>query len=186
MSMMYDVDGNGGLKGSACPSRSESSGMSTLSRSLVLMNYFPTNPNTSEACVDNSADLISMMRTCYSASGNRWPNFIAVDFYKVLKLFSQCCFSNTTNWVMLEIFMSKTSWLQRSDGGGAAEAVDQANGQLTCGCGNIAYCKVCTHVSCFVPCVCWEYRIGGARGGTSTINQLLFISIVLAVDDTKF
>lgn len=71
------------MKPGACPRRSESSPMNTASRSLVLVNYFPSNPNISEACADNSADLIAMMKTCYAASGNRWPNFIAVDFYKV-------------------------------------------------------------------------------------------------------
>lgn len=79
------ADGSNGMVDGSCPNRGESSPMSTSSRSLVLMNYFPTNPNASEACVDNSAKLISMMKTCYTAAGKRWPNFIAVDFYKVLK-----------------------------------------------------------------------------------------------------
>ncbi|GKC22637.1 PI-PLC X domain-containing protein-like protein [Tanacetum coccineum] len=85
--------------------------MNTTSRSLVLMNYFPNTPDITQACKYNSEPLISMMNTCHDVAGKRWPNFIAVDFYK------------------------------RSNGGGAPAAVDKANGQLVCGCSSISACR---------------------------------------------
>lgn len=71
------------MKEGSCKNRAESAAMNTTSRSLVLMNYFRDVPDFVSSCKDNSGPLESMMNTCHDASANRWPNFIAVDFYKV-------------------------------------------------------------------------------------------------------
>lgn len=78
-----NADGDDGMKAGLCPNRAESPPMNTMSRSLVLMNYFPTTPDLVTSCKDNSAPLVNMLNTCHNLSGNRWPNFIAVNFYKV-------------------------------------------------------------------------------------------------------
>ncbi|XP_057962585.1 PI-PLC X domain-containing protein At5g67130-like [Malania oleifera] len=132
--------GNGGMTAGSCPNRAESSPMNTTTKSLVLVNYFPDNPNRTGACLVNSVPLISMTNTCYEAAGKRWPNFIAVDYY------------------------------QKSDGGGAPEAIDIANGHLTCGCDNLAYCKAnATFGTCDVPVMVPPPPAAGTSqvGGTS-------------------
>lgn len=81
--MSETVDGRSGMVAGSCPNRAESSPMSTTSKSLVLVNYFRDAPDITQACKDNSDALLRMVNTCYDASSKRWPNFIAVDFYKV-------------------------------------------------------------------------------------------------------
>lgn len=103
--------GDGGMQAGSCPHRAESPLLSTKSRSLVLENFFPTNPTETGACLDNSDMLMNMLNVCYAAAGQRWANFLAVDFYK------------------------------RSNGRGAFQAVDSLNGRLVCGCNDIHACK---------------------------------------------
>ena len=67
----------------SCPKRAESSALDDKRKSLVLVNYFPTVPFKRQACEHNSKDLVGMLQTCHGAAGNRWANFVALDFYKV-------------------------------------------------------------------------------------------------------
>ncbi|XP_010257976.1 PREDICTED: PI-PLC X domain-containing protein At5g67130 [Nelumbo nucifera] len=108
--MVENQYGKGGMHSGSCPNRGESSPLGDKTRSLVLVNYFESVPIKQTACKHNSGDLINMLRTCYSAAGNRWANFVAVDYYK------------------------------RSDGGGAFQAIDTLNGELLCGRDDIHEC----------------------------------------------
>lgn len=82
------ADGDGGMNAGSCPNRAESSPLDDKSKSLVLVNYFESIPLKQTACENNSGDLINMLKTCYNAAGNRWANFVAVDYYKVYKVWS--------------------------------------------------------------------------------------------------
>ncbi|KAG4911747.1 hypothetical protein JHK86_052180 [Glycine max] len=102
--------GRKALKEGSCPNRKESSPLDDKSKSLVLVNYFRTIPLKPISCEDNSGGLIEMLQTCHRAAGNRWANFVAVDYYK------------------------------RSEGGGSFQAVDTLNGKLLCGCNDVHAC----------------------------------------------
>lgn len=79
-------DGDDGMDAGKCSNRAESAPLNDNTKSLVLMNYFPSVPVKLTACLQHSQSLIDMVNTCYSAAGNRWANFIAVDYYKVLSI----------------------------------------------------------------------------------------------------
>ncbi|CAN1313232.1 PI-PLC X domain-containing protein At5g67130 [Linum perenne] len=109
--MVENQFGNGGLKGN-CTNRKESVPMNDKDKSLVLVNHFGTLPARGISCDYNSKGLMEMLDKCYTSAGNRWANFVAVDYYK------------------------------RSDGGGAFEAVDKLNGEMLCGCSDVRACVV--------------------------------------------
>ncbi|KAI5432363.1 PI-PLC X domain-containing protein At5g67130 [Lathyrus oleraceus] len=108
--MVENQYGDDGMEEGNCQNRAESSPLNDKTKSLVLVNRFKSVPIKPISCKDNSDGLDKMLQTCYGASGNRWANFVAVDFYS------------------------------RSDGGGAFQAVDTLNGKLLCGCDDVHSC----------------------------------------------
>ncbi|XP_021739412.1 PI-PLC X domain-containing protein At5g67130-like isoform X1 [Chenopodium quinoa] len=109
--MVENQYGDGGMKAGNCTNRAESSALDATTKSLVLVNFFRSVPLRDLSCVDNSANLIKILHTCHDVAGNRWANFVAVDYYK------------------------------RSEGGGAFDALDMLNGELLCGSDNVHACK---------------------------------------------
>lgn len=116
--MVENNYGDDGMDAGKCSNRAESAPLNDNTKSLVLMNYFPSVPVKFTACLQHSQSLVDMVSTCYGAAGNRWANFVAVDYYK------------------------------RSDGGGAFQATDLLNGRLLCGCQDIRACSQGSGVVC--------------------------------------
>uniref|UniRef100_A0A0E0KF16 Phosphatidylinositol-specific phospholipase C X domain-containing protein n=1 Tax=Oryza punctata TaxID=4537 RepID=A0A0E0KF16_ORYPU len=109
--MVENNYGDDGMDAGKCSNRAESAPLNDKTKSLVLVNYFPSVPVKVTACLQHSKSLTDMVNTCYGAAGNRWANFLAVDYYK------------------------------RSDGGGAFQATDLLNGRLLCGCQDVRACS---------------------------------------------
>ncbi|OAE33472.1 hypothetical protein AXG93_3822s1280 [Marchantia polymorpha subsp. ruderalis] len=82
--------GDDGLVAGLCPNRAESQFMNSTRNSLILQNYFHTNPVQDTTCRDNSQALYDELTACYTASANRWANFLSVDFYKTRTAPGQC------------------------------------------------------------------------------------------------
>ncbi|XP_030960958.1 PI-PLC X domain-containing protein At5g67130 isoform X1 [Quercus lobata] len=116
--MVENMYGDDGMNSGSCPNRAESAALNDKTKSLVLVNYYKSVPIMKSSCEDNSPELLNMLQTCYGAAGNRWANFIAVDFYK------------------------------RSDGRGAFQAVDRLNGKLLCGCDDVNECAPGSLTTC--------------------------------------
>ncbi|XVF43256.1 hypothetical protein PTKIN_Ptkin02bG0025500 [Pterospermum kingtungense] len=116
--MVENHYGDAGERTGECSNRGESAPLNDRTKSLVLINHFHTIPIKGMACEDNSAGVVSMLDTCYGTAGNRWANFVAVDFYR------------------------------RSDGGGVFQAIDKLNGKLLCGCDDVHSCMPGSSATC--------------------------------------
>jgi hypothetical protein len=109
--MVENQYGDDGMDKGKCFNRAESPPLNDPTKSLVLVNYFPSVPVKLTSCLQNSMGLNDMLNTCYNAAGHRWANFLAVNYYK------------------------------RSDGRGALGSTDLLNGRLLCGCDDVLSCS---------------------------------------------
>jgi hypothetical protein len=89
----------------SCLNRGESASLNDKTKSLVLVNYFPSIPIKKITCEDSSLDLLNKLQKCYSAAGNWWANFVAVDFYKVKLAFHCRCFPRDHEFSLLFVVM---------------------------------------------------------------------------------
>ncbi|XP_044432591.1 PI-PLC X domain-containing protein At5g67130-like [Triticum aestivum] len=78
--MVENMYGDVGMDSRVCRNRSESAVLSDRSKSLVLVNYFRSRPVQGSTCMEHSRGLVEVLHTCHAAAGNRWANFLAVDY----------------------------------------------------------------------------------------------------------
>jgi hypothetical protein len=73
------------MKPTTCPTRDNGSpNLNDPSRGLVLVNWFGDLEGSGSVCTDNQfTNLQSKLQTCFAAAGDRWANFLAVDFFEV-------------------------------------------------------------------------------------------------------
>ena len=105
----------------------------------------------------HSKSLTDMLNMCYGAAGNRWANFIAVDYHKVtvkLVLLKYCpafsvllLYNNQVYIVEIIHWYFWTELIQRNDGGGVFQGTYLLNGRVLCRC-HYASTSMPVHIWC--------------------------------------
>ena len=105
----------------------------------------------------HSKSLTDMVNMCYGATGNRWANFIAVDYHKVnvkLVLLKYCpafsvllLYNNQVYIIELIHWYFSAELIQRNDGGGVFQGTYLLNGRVLCRC-HYASTSMPVHIWC--------------------------------------
>lgn len=77
------VDGDKGMKVWVCLNRKELFLLNDIIKLFILVNYFRIILFKEFFCVDNLVNFMEKFYMCYDVVGNRWVNFVVVDYYKV-------------------------------------------------------------------------------------------------------